>query len=252
VLSRVELTACPVMTAQPVTSTCSDLFATRSHVVLGISPFNSHFSEERISALIHWAQSEFGAFHLYIPDEPSRFTLEAVGYSPDRARKKARRQARWLFNKVRRALQSNGFPEPAFDSLVLRSENLAGNEAYRDLLGQAETQLWSKVWFREGCLKTSNWVLSNLVADETDASCPDRLTLAARYFQAELPLFMNSAAITGMPRSVFAYHQCPQFLRQILAEHRGEVINSEQGFLIVPGDVAPDVGKHPGDREIEA
>jgi len=37
------------MLANPVTLRCSELFDSRTHAVIGISPFNSYFSEMRIS-----------------------------------------------------------------------------------------------------------------------------------------------------------------------------------------------------------
>ena len=45
------------MLANPVTLRCSELFDSRTHAVIGISPFNSYFSEIRISELARWARA---------------------------------------------------------------------------------------------------------------------------------------------------------------------------------------------------
>lgn len=219
------------MNAEPLTSACAELLAARRHVVLGVSPFNSYFSEARIAALIRWAAGDFERFSIYVPDGPSRYTLEALGCAPAKARKKAGRQARWLFNKIRRALGENGFCEDAFSEIVLCSQTLEDNRAYNAALDEVETRFHGDAGFRRGCLQTTRWVLESHLEDGTEAT-QEMLESAVRYFKAELPLFMDSAAIAGVESSLFAYHQCPDFLRS-LYETRRAGLRAKQGFVIV-------------------
>ncbi|GAB4530922.1 MAG: cyclo(L-leucyl-L-leucyl) synthase [Parvularculaceae bacterium] len=219
------------MNAEPVTSACGELLAARRHVVLGVSPFNSYFSEARIAALIRWAAGTFERFSIYVPDGPSRYTLEALGCAPAKARKKAARQARWLFNKIRRALGENGFSVDAFSEIVLCSQMIDDNRAYRVLCDEVETRFAADAAFRSGCLETTRWVLEGHLESGMEAT-PEMLESAVRHFKAELPLFMDSAAIAGVASSVFAYHQCPDFLRS-LYETRDAGLRPNQGFVIV-------------------
>jgi cyclo(L-tyrosyl-L-tyrosyl) synthase len=223
------------MQETPVTPVCAGLFNAREHAVIGISPFNSYFSEEKIGALIRWAKENFSAFHIYVPDGPSQFTLEALGYPEGKARKKASRQARWLFNKIRRGLDVAGYSEGAFEEFVLCSKALDRNQAYRRLLADVDRRFENDMDFRSGCIETSKWVL-NGQAGEVEEITPCMAQSAVRYFKAELPLFMNSAELVGVSSSVFVYQQCPSFLEKLLLETRGEIISAKQGFVKVTTD----------------
>jgi cyclo(L-tyrosyl-L-tyrosyl) synthase len=223
------------MQETPVTPVCAGLFNAREHAVIGISPFNSYFSEERIGALICWAKENFSAFHIYVPDGPSQFTLEALGYPEEKARKKASRQARWLFNKIRRGLDVAGYGEDTFDEFVLCSKALDENKTYQRILEDVELLFEGDLHFRSGCIETSKWVL-NGQAGALEEITPDMVECAVRYFKAELPLFMDSAALVGTASSVFVYQQCPSFLERLLLERRGDIISAKQGFVKVTTD----------------
>ena len=58
------------MKEEPVTRNCAKILNAREHAVIGISPFNSYFSEQKITDLIVWAKETFGTFHVYVPDGP--------------------------------------------------------------------------------------------------------------------------------------------------------------------------------------
>ncbi len=220
------------MKEEPVTHACAGLLSMREHVVVGISPFNSYFSEEKIKDLVSWAKETFSAFHVYVPDGPAVYTLQATGYSEAQARKKAARQGRWLCNKIARAMSDLGIGACEQTAAVLNSNRLDADPAYQRLHDEAWRLYDTDGWFREGCLQSSRWVLDGKIGD------PDELTSGAledavRYFLAELPLFIDSAGITGARSSVFAYHQCPAFLAALLQDRRGEIISARQGFVKV-------------------
>ncbi len=220
------------MQETPVTPVCAGLFNAHEHAVIGISPFNSYFSEEKIENLICWTKQHFDAFHIYVPDGPSQYTLEALGYPEGKAHKKASRQARWLFNKIRRSLKAAGCDEDRFDECILCSRALDKNQAYCQLLEEVELLFENDANFRSGCIETSTWVL-NGQAGALEEITPGMVKCAVRYFKAELPLFMDSAALVGANSSVFAYQQCPPFLEKLLLERRGDIIRARQGFVKV-------------------
>ncbi|MFJ9011657.1 tRNA-dependent cyclodipeptide synthase [Streptomyces canus] len=98
--------------AVPLTEHCRAAFTTRVHACVGISPFNSYFSAARIAALTHWALASFEQVHFFVPDTAAAHTLEALGYSPERAAWKARRQGQYVRNKIVRALIEAGADAP--------------------------------------------------------------------------------------------------------------------------------------------
>ncbi len=215
---------------KPVSQRCASIYQAKDHAVIGVSPFNSYFSEARLTELFKWANTHFDAFHVFVPDEATRYTLEAAGYSQARARKKARRQANYLLNKIGRALSSAA---PHMDlSGVLTNGVLAKNQRYTKLLSCIEDRFSHNPDFRRQCLECTRWVLENQVA-EVDHIDDGALLHAVRYFLEEMPLFINSSSIVGAQSSVFCYHQCPEVLRGLYRDRSDDLIDQQQGFLVV-------------------
>ncbi|MGW5054297.1 tRNA-dependent cyclodipeptide synthase [Actinokineospora sp. NPDC004072] len=214
----------------PLTAQCADPLAAADHVCIGISPFNSYFTAERIADLARWAMARFGSFHFFVPDEPSAHTLQALGYDPRRAARKAQRQGNYTRNKISRALEQ--LPAPDRRDLVLDSAALAGNASYQRLLSEAHHRFRTDPAFAEGCLAASGWVMERRLPDGEQ---PTRAQLrhAVRYFLAELPMFIGAVEVVGARSSVFAYHQRVGFLERL---YRGELSWKPlpgQGFVLV-------------------
>ncbi|MFI7189947.1 tRNA-dependent cyclodipeptide synthase [Nocardia nova] len=215
---------------EPLTPRCHAIADTGEHACLGISPFNSYFTAERITALAAWALNTFASVHFYVPDGPAAYTLEAVGYSPERAAHKARRQGRWLGNKLRRTLADLGVPDP--DPLVLDSAVLDTDTAYMRLHAEVSDRFAHDPDFASACQSASGWVLGQRLpagASPTD----DQMRAAVRYLLAELPLFTDTAAITGTAQSVFCYHQHVAFLNTLFRHQLTWKPAPRQGFLVV-------------------
>lgn len=96
------------MRATPVTPICETALNGRGHICFGISPFNSYFSESRIESLARWGSQHFRSMHFFVPDGPTVYTLEALGYDSEKAAWKARRQCQYLHNKITKALTKVG------------------------------------------------------------------------------------------------------------------------------------------------
>lgn len=215
---------------KPVSNLCGSIFEERHHGVIGVSPFNSYFSEDRLRSLFAWAHHTFESFHVFVPDEATRYTLEASGYCEHSARKKSRRQARTLLNKIRRALTSACCDTDM--SRVLTNAVLDENAAYRSLLARVEERFACDADFRRQALECSKWVLEARTQDPNEID-DAALFHAVRYFLLEMPLFMDSAAITGKTSSVFCYQQCPSILQALYRNRSHGLIAERQGFLIV-------------------
>ena len=215
---------------KPVSSICASIYGAGHHAVIGVSPFNSYFSEDRLAALFTWADSRFEGFHIFIPDEATRYTLEALGYDSAKARRKARRQANYLMNKIERALDV-AVPDYTRDR-ILTNAVLGKNDAYMGMLKTVERRFERDEAFRESCTKCTRWVLENQAQEDTviDAAATN---LAVRYFLEELPLFMDSASIVGAASSVFCYQKCPEALKGFYTDRSGALVAGTQGFIEV-------------------
>ncbi len=224
------LSGFPGYTAEPLPTQCTFALSTAEHACLGISPFNSYFSTERITHLVGWAASTFGSFHIFVPDVPAAYTLEALGYPPGRAKHKARRQANYLHNKITRALETARIAQPT--TPILDWASLSGNAHYGSLLDKARGLFDSDEDFRAACLDASHWVLDKRLPADTRVTTA-QLTLAARYFLSELPLFTDTAGIVGTKTSVFCYHQAIPFLRHLYKHELSWKPSPSQGFVVL-------------------
>jgi cyclo(L-tyrosyl-L-tyrosyl) synthase len=204
--------------------------ARADHVCIGISPFNSHFTVEVIADLARWAIAGFRGFHFFVPDGPSAFTLEALGYEPGRAARKAQRQGNYTRNKILRALEQVDAPHP--DELILDSAALDGNRTYLTLLSEAHLRFETDAEFAEQCLGATEWVLDRRLP-EGETATREQLRSAVRYFLAELPMFVSTVEVADVDSSVFAYHQRVPFLERLYRGGLSWCPHPDQGFVVL-------------------
>jgi cyclo(L-tyrosyl-L-tyrosyl) synthase len=106
------------------------------------------------------------------------------------------------------------------------------NETYQRLHDDVTRLFHEDNAFRGETMASSEWVLAKRLPAGQEPTERQRL-LAVRYFLAELPLFLDTPAITGVPASVFVYHQRVAFLERL---YRGELArrpSAAQGFLVL-------------------
>jgi len=209
------------MRTQGITPSCSTIWHRGATAVLGISPFNSYFDEDRIQRLIGHCRRDGREAIVFVPDEVTRFTLEAKGYPAERAVQKTRRQVRYLRNKVARA--TAGAPVR-----VLGCAELAGIDGYLRHHAALERRFGSDAAFRQGCLDTTRWALA--AAPEDEVSEPAML-LGVRYLLAELPLFLHAPEIIGRREVAFVYPQCPGFVADLFRGRYGDAVSPGQAFV---------------------
>jgi cyclo(L-tyrosyl-L-tyrosyl) synthase len=216
----------------PVLESCQQALLKGEHACFGISPFNSYFNEARLMKLALWGRENFRSIHFFIPDKPSAFTLEALGYEPEKAEWKARRQSQYLKNKLSRALRGCSYSDEEIVGMILDWDTLLENPEYWSLYQRAGRLFQEDDIFRRECLDASRWVLEKRIYDESELTT-EVLTSAARYLLAEIPLFADTARITGQSSSVFCYHQCPAFIENLLRGRYPYPIGQGQGFVVI-------------------
>lgn len=220
----------PVLDVSPLSPACAPHLAHAEHALFGISPFNSYFSTERIRRLASWGLSRFERVDFFIPDAPSAYTFEALGYTPEKAAWKARRQGQYPRNKVCTALRALSVAEP--EARILGWAELESNQAYAALHTRGQELYENDQEFRTACRETTSWVLSGKLPQGT---APDERQIegAVRYFLAELPLFADTPSVVGTATSVFCYHQPPAFLRRFYQRSLSWHPAAGQGFAVV-------------------
>lgn len=211
------------MQAQGITAACSLLWERGAAALIGISPFNSYFDEHRIRQLLNFCRQGERPVFLFVPDEVTRYSLEAKGYETRRAVRKMNRQVQYLRNKIVRA--ANGSVPIVFDCAAL-----AKRREYVQRHVELQSRFESDAPFRRGCLDTTKWVLSASPSEEVGEQAA---LLGVRYLLAELPMFLHSPEIIGRSEVVFVYHQCPPFVADLYRGRYGGVASSGQGFVEV-------------------
>lgn len=216
----------------PVDSNSEVLLRKKEFALLGVSPFNSYFSLENILELLDVIYHEFTNFNIFIPDKISRFTLEALGYEESRINYKIRKQDNYLKNKVNKALNMFGEKHriDTSDKIVTLS-SLLENPIYLNYYNIAKELYDKDRVFKQGCLDTSKWVLTNHSKYSESTLNDSSLEIAVQYFLKELPLFLWANKILGVENCCFVYPSVPSFLFTIYKEYCLSSIH--QGFLII-------------------
>lgn len=198
------------------------------YALIGVSPFNGYFTQENLERLFAWAMEVFLNVEVFIPNEISAYTFQALGYPDAKARRKTKRQDSYLKNKVIKALEANGLTTSQAQEKIILLSDLKDNENYLTLYSDCLEFFKTDEDFRKGCLSTSKWVIAG---KEGNVPIGDEaLFLAAQYFLAELPLFLDSPRIFNKDSCVFVYKDMPEFLREIY--EKSHLVSPGQRFLI--------------------
>jgi cyclo(L-tyrosyl-L-tyrosyl) synthase len=213
------------------------LFDLKEHALIGISPFNSYYSEDNLKKLFSWGLNNFKEISVFIPNEISTYTLQAIGYSKDKADRKTKSQDRYLRNKAIKALVANNLSgHEAKSKMVFFSDLAQNNKKYMEFCKLYEQMYENDKNFREGCLLTSKCVLST----KGNSACVDEraLNLSVKYFLAELPLYLNTPDILNVSSSLFVYKDLPtDFLNKIYNNGPfSSLVSSKQGCLAIHFD----------------
>lgn len=212
-----------------ISSLSKTIFSKKEHVLLGISPFNSYFSEEMIGHWVQWAQNTFSSFNLFVPDTLPIYTFLALGYDEAKAKKKAERQAAYLKNKIFRALTHRSFTDEEAKNIVIDMNVLQKNEFYQNIKNVCYSLYEENAIFRNECDKCTGWVLNNqAVKDKRLAN----KNMAVKYILDEMPLFMNTPAILNTVSSLFTYHQTPEIINYLYNDKmQDKFIALNQGYI---------------------
>lgn len=209
---------------------CEQIVALREHVLLGISPFNSYYSEENVRGLLDWVRYTFSSFHIFIPDTLPIYTFVALGYDEQKAEKKTKKQVSYLMNKIYRALSQVGFSAEESQRKIISVSAMELNEQYIKLRQFCYDLYESDIEFQNECNKCIDFILSYQNAIICN---PERYKIAIRYLLDEMPFFIDTPSILGISTSMFIYHQIPNFIDYLYNHAPKKNKSIAQGFMKV-------------------
>jgi cyclo(L-tyrosyl-L-tyrosyl) synthase len=213
-----------------VSQNCKKIYLDKQHALLGISPFNSYFSEQNILLLTKWASTNFQTFNIFVPDTLPIYTFLALGYEERRAINKTKRQASYLNNKIHKALISLGYSNEEIEKLLINISHLKNNRNYVDIKDKCYDLYNNDMHFQKECNLATSWVLSG---HEKNLNDLEHKHIAIRYLLDEMPLFINTPQILNLETSMFVYHQLPEFINYLYNTASYNILSKNQGFIQV-------------------
>ncbi|MFB7515920.1 tRNA-dependent cyclodipeptide synthase [Streptomyces sp. NPDC056144] len=215
---------------QPYTDHCRVIAEEGAHVVIGVSPGNSYFTAQRLRELTRWGTDHFDQVDLVYTDLHVADMYEALGYGPDEARRKAVKNLRGVRAKVGAAAAE---ADPA--GLRVRARGMSEFQAlpaYRELHRQVLAAVDGDPVVRETCDALTGIFLAGKLTPGQEASALQKDVCRA-YICAEVPLFLDTPAILGVPSSLNCYHQALPLADLLYARGTGLRASRNQGHGIL-------------------
>ncbi|WP_236046159.1 cyclodityrosine synthase [Streptacidiphilus fuscans] len=222
----------------PYTPHCALIEADGDHAVIGISPGNSYFSAQRVNDLAQWGVDHFRRVDLVYTDLYVAEMYEALGYTPDDARRKAVKNLRGVRAKVHNAVEEAraglaGLADDGGDRIRAHAmSDLRANPAYR----QIHDQLWGRLERDDEFRGVIDELVGRFLAAKVlggQTGTPEQREICLRYICAEAPLFLDSPAILGVPSSLNCYHQLLPLAELLYSRGHGLRASRNQGHAIV-------------------
>ncbi|WP_050514430.1 tRNA-dependent cyclodipeptide synthase [Streptomyces rimosus] len=241
---------------RPFTDRCDRIRQRGDHALIGVSTNNSYFSAERLTALVHWAQGHFRAVDIICADLHIDTVLTAEGAAPENVGRRARRRVTDVRRRIRKAVDAASPDGPRPGSHLL--SDFQGNPAYQSLRSDIDRALREDPEFANAC---HDMIRLHLLgrpqgADDIDfgtsgngpgdAAEHRRFQAGLQYLGGELPFFVDTPSILGVPSSVSCYHLFTPILGPLCMRDNGLRAADNQAFLAVTPDEAPHRPPHSG------
>ncbi len=193
----------------PVGSLSTRLLREGHHALIGISPFNSYFSFEKIKLLIKWARQNFDNFTIFYPDTISAHTLAAIDRSEDDVKRKVKKTDRDMINRIKRALSELNYDDSEIQKIFVTFTQIQNIPRYIELLDSFNNKFKSDPEVRNLCLGLAQEVIKNNT--DNDKIDEDKLIEASNYVIKECAFLVDVPAIFNVTSSVIVYHDITIF-----------------------------------------
>ncbi|MEU8538510.1 tRNA-dependent cyclodipeptide synthase [Streptomyces sp. NPDC048717] len=216
----------------PVTAMCRRVFERGDHVLIGVSTGNSYFSQDRLSALLGWAERHFSLIDVMYVDTHIDTMLMAQGCTPDEARGRTRRILKDVRRRLRRALERTADA----GSERFRVRPLSEYEAlpsYQEVLRGIEPDLGGRGFLARAAEEQVRDLLTSHAPSLPEGASAAQWAAGLAYLRAELPFLLNTPAIIDVPSSITCYHKEMPVVRELFQGLGSLDRNPRQGFLVV-------------------
>lgn len=214
----------------PVSSRCKEILEKREHMLIGISPLNSYYSEEKITELIYWGHTSFKDFHILTADTLFQNNFLAMGYSLDKAQKKTKHNWKRLYNKIVRVFLKLNISKEIYEKKIITlSGRLPENHVYDEIYSACLERYNQDPIFKQECLIACKDFLVNYTDIISDAV----LENALKYLLGELPFYLDTPKMLRVNSSLIAYHKAVPFFVDLYKDRKKNFVANNQGHLIL-------------------
>lgn len=220
---------------QGETERCDDLIRTANHVFVGISPFNSRFSKEYVTALVQWTWNHFSTVDILLPSEEDAARLLVASGTPiTKALKKTRREIRRHLRNLDEILAS--FVEPGRTTRVIQFADYQDNSAYQQARTKVEQAYADSLAFKMACLNMSRQAIGSRVkatGGNPEAISNADIQTALPYIFSELPFYLDTPSILEVESSTLIYHRPWPIGEGLFAGHFPLSVSHKQSYGVV-------------------
>lgn len=215
--------------ALPYSSRCREIWRRGEHLLIGVSPGNSYFSHRRITELLWWGRQFFERTDIVYADLHVSAQFESFGYTPEHAARRALKEIKATARRIERGVEEAG---PRDDVRVHALSSFAGDPAYQRLHGQIVDALHADRDFRDAAEGMARGFLAARL-DEGLAPSEPQIAAGIRYIAAELPFFLDTPALLGVPSSVTCYHLQLPLVPVLFGRNEGLRAAPGQGYAVI-------------------
>ncbi|KOG90878.1 tRNA-dependent cyclodipeptide synthase [Streptomyces varsoviensis] len=242
---------------RPFTDRCDRIRRRGDHALIGVSTNNSYFSAERLTALVHWAQEHFRAVDIICADLHIDTVLTAEGGDPESVGRRARRRVTDVRRRIRKAVHA-ALPDGPRPGAHLLSD-FQHNAAYQRLRAEIDKALREDAEFAGACHdmirrhligRGSHSAAGSAGDGPVSAAEADQLQAGLKYLGSELPFFVDTPSILGVPSSVSCYHMFTPVLGPLFRRENGLRAVDNQAFLAVTPDDISTPERPAGERDL--
>lgn len=228
-VANVTITA-DTFKVEPLTLNCRTIWDEGDHVLIGVSPGNSYFTTQRITELTRWASARFTEVDFVYADLHVAAMFAALGHSDTHAARRASKELKAVRRRIVGGVESAGPPGGRIRVRAL--SEFSGNTVYGLLHQRVRHFLATDEEFRKGCDSMVEHFLAPKVAGGQSITGRQR-AVCLDYLAAELPFFLDTPAILGVPTSVSCYHALIPLTELLYAKGGGLRAARNQAYAVV-------------------
>ncbi|KJK60119.1 hypothetical protein UK12_00925 [Saccharothrix sp. ST-888] len=224
----------PLFEARPFSDRCRAVWDRGDHLLIGVSPGNSYFSHRRITELLLWSRQSFDAVDIVYADLHVDAQFTVCGYPAEHALRRADKEVKATRRRVRRGVEESGRSGVGIHAL----SEFGTAPAYLRLRRAVQDALETDQLLRDAAESMArSFLAARLPGDGAPSSA--QLAAGVAYITAELPFFLDTPSLLGVPSSVSCYHAELPLTPVLFGRDEGLRAVAGQAYAVVRPHLGP-------------